>query len=105
MTESTLSLADQVRRGEGVLCAAIDGEIVALNADRGICYGLDPIASSIWNMLEHATLVGDLCSRLTARYRVEPSVCERDVLDLLHELRDEGLIVVSAAPPPQPDGI
>jgi len=104
VTESNLNLSDQVRRGEGVLCAAIDGEVVALNADRGICYGLDPIASSIWNMLEHAMIVGDLCARLTARYRVEPSVCERDVLDLLHELHDEGLIAVSAAPPPQLHG-
>lgn len=103
MTDSTLSLSDEVRRGAGVLCAEIDGETVALNAERGVCYGLDPVASSIWSMLEDPTPVGDLCARLTARYRVEPSVCERDVLDLLHDLRNEGLIAVSRAAAPQPD--
>ena len=72
--------------------AEIDGEIVALSIEQGICYGMNRVASRIWNLLAKPIRICDLCAELLAVYRVDPDICERQVLDLLAELRTEGLI-------------
>ena len=89
---------DHVTRRAGVVCAEVDGEVVALNIERGVCYGLDPIGSYIWNLIEQPISFLALCAALIARYRVGSAVCERDVGDLLRELQTEGLVAVGRPP-------
>lgn len=76
----------------GVIEAEIDGEIVALSIERGICYGMNRVGSRVWNLLAKPLRISDLCATLIAAYRVNSDVCERQVLDLLEEFRAEGLI-------------
>ena len=82
---------------EGFIEADVDGEILALGIEHGTCYGLNRVGSRIWNLLAEPTGIGDLCATLLAAYRVDPDVCEREVLSLLEELRAEGLIRVLEA--------
>jgi hypothetical protein len=72
--------------------AEIDDEIVALSIEQGSCYGMNRVASRVWNQLAEPVRISDLCAALIAMYRVDPDVCKRQVLDLLEELRAEGLI-------------
>jgi hypothetical protein len=87
-----LSVASVVRRSEGLIDSEIDGEIVALNIESGTCYGLNKVGSRIWRLLGAPIRVSDLCAALLADYEVDPVVCERHVIDLLEELRAEGMI-------------
>ena len=89
-----LSTATVVARSDGFVEAEIDNEVVALSVERGTCYGLNQVGSRIWNLLASPARIGDLCETLHAEYKVEPAVCERQVLDLLEELRAEGLIAI-----------
>jgi hypothetical protein len=77
---------------DGLVEAEIDGEILALSIEQGNCYGMNKVGSSIWNLLAEPIRICDLCTMLLTTYRVDPDVCERQVLDLLEELRTEGLI-------------
>jgi propanediol dehydratase large subunit len=90
----TLAAATVVTRKDGFIEAEIDNEIVALSIENGTCYGLNRTGSRIWNLLAKPIRVGDVCATMVAQYRVDPKVCETDVLDLLEELRAEGLIAV-----------
>ena len=81
-------------RSDGFIEAEIDNEIVALSIERGTCYGLNRVGSRIWNLLATPTRISDICATLLREYRVDPTVCERQVLDLLEELRAEGLIAI-----------
>ena len=81
-------------RGADITDAEVDDEIVALNIDRGTCYGLNSVGSQIWRAVVGPIRVYDICAYLLQRYRVDPSRCEREVLELLNELENEGLIVV-----------
>jgi hypothetical protein len=87
-----LSLTTLVTRSDGFVEAELDGEVVALSIERGTCYGLNRVGSRIWGLLGSPFRIGDLCSTLLTEYRVDPDVCQREVLDLLEELRAEGLI-------------
>ena len=63
-----------------------------MNIEDGNCYGLNRVGSRIWNLLEVPTRISVLCTTLLGEYNVDPDVCERQVLDLLEELRVKGLI-------------
>jgi hypothetical protein len=87
-----LSSTSIVQRSDGFVHAEVDNEVVALSIDRGTCYGLNPVGSRIWKIIENPVAIDDICSRLMAEYDVDAATCERQVLDLLEELRSEGLI-------------
>ncbi len=87
-----LSLTTVVARRDGFIEAEIDGEVVALSVEQGTCVGLNRVGSRIWNLLATPARIDDLCAMLVSEYRVAPDVCERQVLDLLEDLRAEGLI-------------
>lgn len=79
---------------DAVIEAEIDQEIVALSIERGTCYGMNPVGSRIWNLIAEPIRICDLCEMLVGAYRVDPAVCERQVLDLLEGLRGEGLVAI-----------
>jgi len=87
-----LSCTTVVARRDGFIEAEIEGEVVALSVEQGTCYGLNSVGSRVWNLLAKPARIGDLCAMLLAEYRVDPNVCERQVLDLLEELRAEGMV-------------
>ena len=81
-----------VARKDDFIAAEIDDEIVALSIEHGICYGMNRVGSRIWNLLAKPMRISDLCASAACRVPGRSEVCERQVLDLLEELRAEGLI-------------
>jgi hypothetical protein len=69
-------------------------EVAILNLKDGVYYGLDPVGARIWQLIQHPKSVSELCATILAEYDVEPKHCERDVLTLLRELADRGLIEI-----------
>ena len=83
-----------VSRSDGVLSASVDEEVAMLDIERGMCFGMNKVASRIWDLAQEPTRVSDICAKLRAEYEVEQAECERDVLELLEALRAEGLITM-----------
>jgi hypothetical protein len=94
----TLSIDSVVVRVKRTMDAEVDDEIVALNLDTGASYGLNAVGARIWKLIAKPTRVAEMCAGLVAEYAVEPSTCEREVLDLLGKLQAESLLEVTAAP-------
>lgn len=74
----------------------VDEEIVALDVDRGQCYGLNAVGSRVWRLLDSPMSLRAIYSALQEEYEVEPDVCQEEVTRLLSELRSEGLVEVEA---------
>jgi hypothetical protein len=89
---TALNVSSIVKRLDGFVEAEVDGEIVALNIDRGTCYGLNKVGSRIWALLVEQKRIGDLCATLVSEYEVEPRTCEQQVLELLEQFLQEGII-------------
>jgi hypothetical protein len=79
-------------RCSDTLTAEVGGEIVALNVDRGQCYGLNEVASRIWELLAEPKSLGEICAALAEDYDVEPEACATDVGKLIADLQAEGLV-------------
>jgi hypothetical protein len=75
----------------------LGGEAVILNLKTGVYHGLDAVGARIWNLLQEPRNVNDIRDALLNEYEVEPDRCERDLLALLQQLADSGLIEVRNA--------
>jgi hypothetical protein len=72
-------------------------ESAILSLTNTVYYGLNPVGTRIWNLLQRPLSVGELRDTLLDEYDVESERCERDLLDLLEKMRLEGLIQVRSA--------
>jgi hypothetical protein len=77
--------------------ADVNGEVVVLQTQTGVCYGLNPIGSEIWRAAKSRVRVADICAAIQRDYEVDAADCERDVLALLEILRQEAMIDIAPA--------
>ncbi|SOB88135.1 Coenzyme PQQ synthesis protein D (PqqD) [Sphingomonas guangdongensis] len=86
-----------VTRGDGLLEAEVDGELMGLHIERGQAYGFNPTATRIWGLIAAPQTVTQLCETLSAEYEIEPDEVRGDVLALLRDLEGEGLVTLTPA--------
>jgi len=80
---------------DDVVSCDLDGEAAILNLKDGVYYGLDPIGAKIWNSIQKTCLVDDLIEMILKEYNVDREICENDILELINELIDNGLVKVN----------
>ncbi|MDB4991379.1 MAG: hypothetical protein JWN04_6557 [Myxococcaceae bacterium] len=69
-------------------------EAVILGADAGEYFGLNEVGARIWELVQEPVRVSAICAVVCAEYQVSEADCERDVIELLNELRAKGLLDV-----------
>lgn len=74
-----------------------DGAVL-LHTATEVYYGLNTVGARVWELLPPATLdLDELCAQLAAEYPdADPSDIRSDVLELLVELREAGLVTERA---------
>ncbi|MBE9533970.1 MAG: PqqD family protein [Proteobacteria bacterium] len=72
----------------------LEGEAVILNLKSGMYCGLSEVGARIWQLLQESTSVKEIRDTLLGEYEVEPDRCERELLALLQDMADNGLIEV-----------
>ena len=80
------------RRSDAALFADVGSDVVALNVDKGHCYGMESVAAVVWNLLARPSSLDELCDSLIERYDVEPEICRKDIAALVGQLEHEGLV-------------
>jgi hypothetical protein len=70
-------------------------EAVILQLDDGVYYGLDPVGTRIWALLQEPRRIADIRDRIIEEYEVDPERCERDLAGLLDDLLSRRLIELS----------
>ena len=73
--------------------SAVGDETVILNLVNGTYYGLDPVGTRIWEMLQDGTASGEICRTLAAEYMVDLATIEADTRKFLGELEAQGILV------------
>jgi hypothetical protein len=76
-----------------VLSRELGGEMVLLNLESGVYFGLDRVGARAWTLLAQQTSVTDVCAIMLDEYEVAAEVLERDISTLVSELKDKGLLV------------
>jgi Coenzyme PQQ synthesis protein D (PqqD) len=92
-----LSVSSVVVAAPEQVSCALGEESAILNMRNTVYYGLNPVGSRVWNLVQQAKSIGEIRDALLEEYDVEAQQCERDLLVLLEKMRDEGLIEVKNA--------
>ncbi len=74
--------------------ADLSGEAAILNLKTSIYFGLNTVGASIWKLIQEPKKVSEIRDAIVEEYDVEPDRCENDILELLQELSEHGLIEV-----------
>ncbi len=90
-----LQLGSVVVRKKGLPSTAVDADLVILNLESNNYIGLDNIGRRIWELLDTPSAVAEIARMMCAQFSGPPEAIERDVLALLQEMSEEGLIDVS----------
>jgi hypothetical protein len=83
----------RVVRNENIPTGEVDGEMVALDLDKGSCFGMDGIGSEIWALAATPVTLAEIADALTARHEVSREQCISDVAPFIDDLLAEGLLL------------
>jgi hypothetical protein len=89
-----LSVSSIVGATRDHVSCSLGDEAAILNLKNSIYYGLNPVGTRVWSLVQHSRSVREIRDALLEEYDVEAAACERDLLDLLERMREQGLIEV-----------
>jgi hypothetical protein len=91
-----MTLSNRIQVPDDVLCQELGGESVLLDLASQRYFGLDTVGTRIWALLREDVPLPRIVEVICGDYDVEPLQMERDLLALLDELSEKGLIAVAA---------
>lgn len=86
-----------VSRSDSAVVAEVDGQLVALDVNQGVCYGLNRVATRIWNLIQTPTTADKIVDVLTQEFDVDRATCLAETLYLLTDLQAAGLARAAVA--------
>jgi PAS domain-containing protein len=87
------SLPERVEISEEVLFQDIEGECVLLNLANEQYFGLDEVGTRFWELLSENNEIEPILRQILNEFNVEESVLRRDLVILLDEMSENGLII------------
>ena len=91
----SLTTSSIIVAAKGQVSTDLGGEAVILGLESGRYYSLNDTGSMVWSMIQEPRSVLALRDAILDDYEVGSDVCERDLLALLGQLAQEGLITVN----------
>jgi hypothetical protein len=90
----TLSPASIVVVSQDQMASEISGETVILGLTAGRYYGLDAVGARVWQLIQTPIAIADVERTIVSEYEVDPERCQADLLKLLGQMIDAGLVEV-----------
>ena len=100
MTASShrVTLEDRVQCSGEVLVQEVGGEAVLLDLASERYFGLDPVGTRIWQLLADAPVLAQVHATLCGEFDAAPERIGEDLLALVGQLSEAGLVQVSPGP-------
>jgi len=89
-----ISLDSTIILKENVFVQEIDNEMVLLDMDSDMYFGLDSVGSSILGVMQKSSTLRDISDKLLDMYDVSAEVLTKDLLDFVGKLEEKQLIEV-----------
>jgi hypothetical protein len=81
-------------RNSKTISGRLHDEMVMMDMDQGKYFSLNPVATRIWDLLEKARELDELCGLLTEEYEVDSDKCIREVEEHVTEMVNLKLVHV-----------
>jgi len=87
-----LSSTTRVIASDTALSTTLDGEAVILETESGTYYGLNDVATQIWDTLDEPRTVAQLQESILEQYDVEADRVQRDLESVLTDMAANDLV-------------
>lgn len=93
MKATSLGSASIVSAAPDHLSSKLGPEVVILNLNSGVYFGLDPVGARVWELIQESNKsLSAIRDQIVGEFEVESDQCEKDLKDLLASMEVEGLI-------------
>ncbi len=89
-----VSLGSTIRINDDVLFNDLQGEIVILSPKDGVYFGLDPVGTRAWQLIQYHGRLGAVRDAMLKEYEVSAERLWEDLQDLITCMVDNGLVEV-----------
>jgi hypothetical protein len=94
----SIGLDTILSRNDDILHASVGSEeAVMMSVTAGRYYGLNAVASRIWELLDTPKTIAQLCAQICEEFEVDAQTCEAEVLKFVQDLIDNGVVHEAAA--------
>ncbi len=91
-TANVITPDSRIVRDNEAIFTEMDGEIVIMSIERGEYYGVNPVGTRIWGLLETPQAVSALCEAVLPDYQVDKEQGTADIMKFLNKMLDKGII-------------
>ncbi len=81
-----------------VQSSLLDDEAVLLNLHTGFYHSLNPLGTTIWTMCDGSRSLQEVLTSICSRYEVPEETAKHDLLQLMTQLNQEGLVELRSIP-------
>ena len=81
-----------VQPRDGVIAKMVGSEMVLLDYDRGIYYGLNPVGARMWQLMAEGATMEQIVEVLAGEYEVAAATLAGDLDALLRDLEAKELV-------------
>lgn len=86
----------KISPSQNVVYQEVSGETVLLDLESEQYFGLDPVGTRIWSLIQAQANVDTIVDRVHEEYEAEKDKIRSDVVALITRLENSGLVVVSS---------
>ena len=87
----SLDVNQKITRHSDMLSAEIGGEAVMMSIEKGAYFGLNPIATRIWDLIDQPKSIAELIAVISEEYEVSDEQCAADVQEFVADMITRGI--------------
>lgn len=89
---SIIGINSKIVRIDDFISSKMDDETIMLNIDKGEYYGINPIGSRIWELLEKPLTILELSNLLINEFDIDIDNCKKDVSVFIQHLQNKNMV-------------
>lgn len=87
-----LKVMTRISAGPEVIFAELGDEVSLLCVQTGVYYSLNSLGAAIWRKIQQSKTLAEIKSELIEEYEVDEVRCESDLIRIVGDLRNHGLV-------------
>jgi hypothetical protein len=95
MVDQPITEDSIVTRNTTIVTNNIENEVVMMSLEDGNYYGMSPVATRIWEIIDNSCSVDKICCTLLEEYQIDRENCLKGVIRFLQNLNKTNLIQIS----------
>ena len=85
-----------LQRNPEIISSKIDDEVVMMSIEEGKYFGLDPIGSIIWELLETPQSLAEIIPHLQKNFDVSQEQCQEDCSKFVLDMLNKNTLIIQA---------